>query len=200
MHRITSTRHLLRTSLMWALVLGLGCQSKPKEEPATVYVPSEGEINKWTVDTSFEHQVRNGAARGRTIYPHHFVIGDAALTLVGQRHFNALLPRSDVDQARISVPRGDASDALYQARLDGLRRRFIEAGYDEQRFALVDALPGGDGISSDRVILLAAQEAQDEGGPANRGSGASESSENSNQGRSTSSGSSRSGGGSSSSR
>ena len=200
MHRITPTRHLLRTSLMAALVLALGCQSKPKEEPASVYVPSEAEINKWTVDASLEQQVRNGAAKGRTIYPHHFVIGDAALTLVGQRHFNALLPRSDVDQARISVPRGDASDALYQARLAELRRRFIDAGYDEQRFALVDALPGGDGISSDRVILLAAQEAQDDGGQATRRPGASESSVDSNRGRSTGGGSSSSGGGSSSSR
>ena len=198
MHWTTLTRDLLTTPLTAAaaLVLALGCGSKPKQGPTEIYVPPEGTINKWTLDASFEQQVRNGAARGRTIYPHHFVTGDAALTLVGQRHFNALLPRSDVDQARISVPRGDASDVLYQARLDELRRRFIDAGYDEGRFTLVDALPGGDGISSDRVILLAAREAENTGGQANRRAGGTGSSDRSSSG-SSSQNRSTSGGGSS---
>jgi hypothetical protein len=179
--------------LATAMVLAAGCQSKPKVGPASIHVPSEAEVNAHTLDSSFTQQMRNGAAVGRTIYPHHFVVGDAALTLVGQRHFNALLPRSDIDQVRVSVPRGDASDALYQARLDGLRRRFIEAGYDEERFALVDALPGGDGISSDRVLLLAAKEEQNAGGQANRragGTGSSDRSSGSGQNRSMSGGAS----------
>ena len=158
-------RHLLElvssvrpVALVVVLALFAGCSSKPKAEPTAVDIPPESAVNAATLDTNFNQQIRNGAATGRTIYPHHFVIDDYELTLVGQRQFNALLPRHDLEPVRMIVPKGDASDVLYRARLDALRQRFVAAGYAEDRLALVDELPAGDGISSERVLLLAAEE------------------------------------------
>jgi uncharacterized membrane protein YgcG len=144
--------------IVLVLALCAGCSSKPKPEPTGVSVPSEATINAASLDVNFNQQIRNGAATGRTIYPHHFVIGDSELTMVGERQFSALLPRNDLEPARMIIPRGDASDVLYRARLDALRQRFVAAGYGEDRLVLVDELPAGDGIPSERVVLIASEE------------------------------------------
>ena len=154
-----------------ALFICAGCGSKPRPQEATeVHVPDQRMTNEQTVEMNFRQQSRNAAALEATVYPHHFVINDAKLTMVGQRQVNALLPRNEIEPVRISVPRGTASDALYQARLQTLRDHFAAAGYGEERLALVDELPGGDGIWSDRVQLLASEEPRPSGTASGRSS------------------------------
>jgi hypothetical protein len=59
----------------------------------------------------------------------------------------------------INVPRGDASDALYDKRLAVLRSRLVSDGIDPQLVTFVDdKFPSGDGITSDRVNMLAVEE------------------------------------------
>ena len=160
---LTSFRGVWAPAVLASFVCA-GCGSKPRPQEATeVHVPDQRVTNEQTVEMNFRQQARNAAAMGGTVYPHHFVINDAKLTMVGQRQLNALLPRNEIEPVRISVPRGTASDALYEARLQTVRDHFAAAGYGEERLALVDELPGGEGIWSDRVQLLASEEPRPSG-------------------------------------
>jgi hypothetical protein len=154
--------HRLPSLVAASLLLAAGCSSGPKPtEPSTIArLPEERTLNADIVEMSLSQQVRDGAAEGRTIYPHHFVNGGAELNLIGERQVEALLPQSASDKTEINVLRGDASDDLYRARVETLRKRFLDAGFDQDRIAFVDKLPSGDGISSERVLQIAAQEQQ----------------------------------------
>jgi hypothetical protein len=148
-----------------------GCGSKPRPpEETEIHVPDQRMTNEQTLEMNFRQQTRNGTAIGGTVYPHHFIINDAKLTMVGQRQVNALLPRNEIEPVRISVPRGTASDALYEARLQTLRDHFAAAGFGEEHLAFVDELPGGDGIWSDRVMLIATEEPRPSGTASGSGS------------------------------
>ncbi|MGB7159406.1 MAG: hypothetical protein WBD40_15165 [Tepidisphaeraceae bacterium] len=162
-HRESLTRWFRFPSLVAAAVAALaaGCASGPErqEQPDTIaHIPPERTLNADIVEMSLSQQVRDGAAIGRTIYPHHFVIGGAELNLIGERQLDALLPREADRKVEINVLRGDTPEDLYHARLDVLRKRSLAVGHAADRIAFVDELPDGDGISSERVLRLAAQE------------------------------------------
>jgi hypothetical protein len=184
------------------LFLCAGCGSKPRpQEETEIHVPDQRMTNEQAVEMNFRQQTRNAAAIGATVYPHHFIINDAELTMVGQRHVNALLPRNEIEPVRISVPRGTVSDALYKARLQTLRDRFADAGFGEEHLALVEELPSGEGIWSDRVMLIASEEPRPSGTASGSGStwgpGSGRGSSGGSSGGSGGSGGSRGSGGSS---
>jgi uncharacterized membrane protein YgcG len=143
-----------------AAALAAGCSSGPKPPKAQkiVQVPPESTLNANIVEMSFAQQIREGAVVGRTIYPHHFVPDCGELNLIGERQLEALLPTCFSGPLDVNVMRGDVSDQLYAARLDAVRARFIAAGVATDRIAFADKMPGGEGMSSERVLRLAAQE------------------------------------------
>lgn len=182
-----------------AAMVAVGCASKPKPQgPSAVHVPPERTLNSDLVEINFSQQNHKGAVIGRTVYPHHFVPDSSELNMIGERQVDDLIPASLEQPLEINVMRGDASDTLYQARLETVRTRFIRSGVAAERIAFADKLPGGDGISSERTIRLAAQE-QKRADQSNRGGGGSygQSGNGSIRGESGMSGSSGSGGGSS---
>src|SRR5215218_5485431 len=143
-----------------AAALAAGCSSgpKPAKEQNIVQVPPERTLNENIVEMSFAQQIHDGAVAGRTIYPHHFVPDCGELNLIGERQLEALLPACVSGPLEINVMRGDVSDQIYAARLESVRARFIAAGVATDRIAFADKMPGGDGISSERVVRLAAQQ------------------------------------------
>jgi hypothetical protein len=186
-----------------AVVVG-GCSSKPEAEPTDLYIGPERVENEQIVNMSFEEQARAGAITSRTIYPHHFLPDAPELTLVGQRRFDAMTTHAPGMPIEIQVPRGDASNALYEQRLAALRQHLVADGIDPTLVTFADGkMPGGDGISSDRVNLLAVEEQRNRqqtqgssrrGGTDSSGSGSMGGSGGGND-RSTGGSGSRSGGG-----
>jgi hypothetical protein len=144
-----------------AVVLVAGCSSsKPEEPKATeLTVPPEREENVAIIKSVFETQSREGNVISRTIYPHHFQHDAADLTIIGKRRLDAMATHAPGMPIEINVPRGEASDGLYEQRIALLRSRLASDGIDPQLVTFVDGkLPSGDGITSDRVNLLAVEE------------------------------------------
>jgi hypothetical protein len=137
-----------------------GCSSKPKEAEATqLTVPPEREENVAMIRGVFEQQSREGSVISRTIYPHHFQHHAADLTIIGKRRLDAMAAHAPGMPIEIQVPRGDASDALYEKRLAVLRSRLVLDGIDPQLVTFADdKLPAGDGVASDHVNMLAVEE------------------------------------------
>jgi hypothetical protein len=144
-----------------AVALMAGCSSsKPDESKATqLTAPPERDENVAIVRGVFETQSREGNVISRTIYPHHFQHDAADLTIIGRRRLDAMATHAPGMPIEINVPRGEASDALYEQRIAMLRSRLVLDGIDPQLVTFADnKLPSGDGISSDRVNLLAVEE------------------------------------------
>jgi uncharacterized membrane protein YgcG len=148
-------------SAVAAVAMVAGCSSsKPKEPEATqLTVPEERDENVAIVRGVFEQQSREGAVISRTINPHHFQHDAADLTILGKQRLDAMATHAPGMPIAINVPRGDTSDALYDKRLAVLRSRLVNDGIDLQLVTFVDdKFPSGDGITSDRVNMLAVEE------------------------------------------
>jgi len=163
-------------SAVAAVALVAGCSSN-KSEPKGEELKPEAERaeNVKLVKGVFDTQTRAGSVARRMLYPHDFVADSAELTMVGKQRLDALAIQRHDMPISILVPRGDAGDTLYQRRIAGLRQLLAEDGVDPQLITFVDNdFPAGDGITSDRVNMLAVEErnSRQQGQTSNRRSGA----------------------------
>jgi hypothetical protein len=111
-------------------------------------------INRAIIEGYRTQQVDNGIIRQRALYPYHFDQDTAVLNSLGMRAVHVLSHHFKTTSGTLSVRAGDAPDELYQARLEEVRRRMADAGVDLARITIADALPGGDGISSDQIVII----------------------------------------------
>ena len=56
--------------------------------------------------------------------------------------------------SKLSVRRGNASEALYMARRTAVVKFLRNEGLGTNRVTIIDALPGGEGMASERVLLI----------------------------------------------
>ena len=146
-------------SLAAACMLALaGCETAPPAEPA--YDPA---LDAHMVEAYFSRQMRNAILAQHTIYPYHFDVYSASLNELGERDLDLLARHLKENPGPLGVRQGDASDEVYQARVDTVRGFLMDTGVPADRIAIADALPGGDGAVSDRVIeVLAAPSVPEE--------------------------------------
>lgn len=86
-----------------------------------------------------------------TLYPYHFVINSAKLNPLGERDLRVLAEHLKVNPGPLNLCRGKASSDLYQARVKAVVHSLGQAGVDVDRVEIADRLPGGEGMTSDRV-------------------------------------------------
>jgi hypothetical protein len=133
-----------------ALALSAGCESSMRQAD----VPDDGEraANEQIVRTLFDQDVRNAIVAERTVYPYHFDPDHSSLNELGERQVEVLAPAHRGPRVRISVLRGDADAALYDARVQAVRQRLVASGRDPATLTITEDAPGGRGISSKSVV------------------------------------------------
>ena len=89
-----------------------------------------------------------------TFYPYHFVSGTAHLNSLGRNDLSVLVRHYMHAAGELSLSRGDANDALYQARSQALAAELKSAGIASGRVSVVEGRPGGDGISGARLVKI----------------------------------------------
>jgi hypothetical protein len=99
-------------------------------------------------------QIRNAIIRQRTVFPYHFVPHSAALNELGTHDLDVLAAYFLEHHGKLNVRRGDAVDALYEARVKAAMEALAEAGVRIDLVAITDELPSGDGMRSERVIII----------------------------------------------
>lgn len=89
-----------------------------------------------------------------TLFPYHFVPDAAQLNELGERDLQVLARHFQSHSGSLSVRRGDAGDALAEARLRAVVEALANAGVARDHVLVRDGLPGGDGVASARVIQI----------------------------------------------
>jgi hypothetical protein len=114
----------------------------------------EGRANMWAGDAIKNASLNNAIISQHTLYPYHFVSSSAELNDLGLRDLNVLSDHFTKTPGDLNVRRGDASQSLYEARVKTVLDRLAEVGVQGGSVAVKDEMPGGEGISSERVIVI----------------------------------------------
>jgi hypothetical protein len=137
--------------LLGATVLGAlaACASAPPGNPEL-----SGRGSMWAGDAIRNASLNNAIIAQHTLYPYHFANGSAQLNDLGQRDLNVLANHFRDTPGDLNVRRGDATETLYEARVKSVLDRLTVAGVAGGSVAVRDGLPGGEGIASERVIVI----------------------------------------------
>lgn len=142
--------------LPWTTAALLG--ALPACESANTNPELEGPDSAWAGDAIRNASLNNAIIAQHTLYPYHFAGGSADLNDLGQRDLHVLTdhftktPRESPGE--LNVRRGDASQLLYEARVQVVLVRLAAAGVQGGMVAVKDGPPGGAGMSSERVIVI----------------------------------------------
>lgn len=147
------TTYLVALSLMGALA---GCC----EDDTKCAIAADD----WLVRAVNDDMVSNAILREHSLFPYHFVENGAALNDLGKHDLNVLICFYRANPGYVNVPSGGVSNEIYQARLRTVSDAMRAGGVEASRIRIIDSVPGGDGISSDRIVTILENEKQP-GGP-----------------------------------
>lgn len=114
----------------------------------------QGRESRWAGEAIQNASLNNAIIAQHTLYPYHFENGSAKLNDLGLRDLNVLCDHFAKATGDLNVRRGTASPSLYEARVKTVLDRLAEVGVQSGSVTVKDGLPGGDGISSERVIVI----------------------------------------------
>ena len=111
-------------------------------------------VGPWAGDELANAAMNNAIVAQHTLYPYHFEAGSARLNELGNRDLNVLVDHFLQAGGGLNVRRGGAAQPLYEERVKAVLERLAAAGVAEGAVSVQDGLPGGEGMSSERVIVL----------------------------------------------
>lgn len=111
-------------------------------------------FNRWTIQTLDDDSISNAIITQHTLYPYHFMTGSADLNELGERDVKVLAGHMAKYPGQINVRRGGEDPTLYDARVQALTKMLARLGVPETSIKIADGMPGGDGISTDRAVLI----------------------------------------------
>jgi hypothetical protein len=132
-------------------ILAIGCQENVQKEP------DDRLINSQLMKSYNDIAIQNAIVSQHTLFPYHFVTNGSELNELGQRDLAALTSHFIKHTGHLNIRRHDTSAALYEARINMVRERLVEAGIGMERISISDSMPGGSGITSERLLIILEQ-------------------------------------------
>lgn len=129
-------------------VLAIGCQEDMAKGPDNHIV------NKQLISTYNDIAVQNAIVSQHTLFPYHFVENGAELNELGQKDLAALTSHFIKYPGHLNIRRHNTAEDIYDARVNMVRERLQEAGIAMERISISDDMPGGSGITSERVLVI----------------------------------------------
>lgn len=147
-------KHFTILILSSVTIAALGCEKveRAMDDPRSLHAAMLKSYNVEAID--------HAIIRQHTCYPFHFVTDGAQLNELGRREVDVLAGHFKDFPGAINLRRGKADDALYEARARTIVDALAEAGVDVERMMVSDGLPGGDGVASERVLIIQERAAQ----------------------------------------
>lgn len=143
---------------MAVLAVAAGCQLEEQ------YADDENaRLNAWLVNTYKDIGIENAILRQHTLYPYHFVANSGQLNELGKRDLLILAGHYAENPGELNINQGDVADPLYKQRVETCVELLVQAGVDASRVQVDDGLPGGEGMSSERVVRILTDELGDKG-------------------------------------
>jgi len=130
-----------------AAMLAGGCQEAPP-------LRTQASPDAWLVTTVNDTAVRNAIIRQSAFFPYHFETGGADLNELGRHDMEVLATHHKTYPGRITVRQGDASAALYKARVARIVEGLDRAGIRKGRVTISDGPVAGDGRHGDKTLVI----------------------------------------------
>ena len=132
-------------------ILIVGCQKNMEESP------NKHLINSQLVNSYNDIAMQNAIVTQHTLFPYHFVTNGAELNELGRRDLAALTSHFMNHAGHLNIRRQNTPVVLYEARVNLVHARLQEAGIDMGRMSISDDMPGGTGITSERILVILEQ-------------------------------------------
>ncbi len=141
---------------MAVLAVAAGCQLEEQ------YSDDENaRLNAWLVNTYKDIGIENAILREHTLYPYHFVANSGQLNELGKRDLLILAGHYRENPGELNINQGGVADPLYKQRVEACVELLVQAGVDASRVQVDDGLAGGEGMSSERVVVILTEELGD---------------------------------------
>ncbi len=114
----------------------------------------ERDVNVWLVDSINDTAIKNAVIAQQSLFPYHFIPNAPALNKLGQRDLEVLAEHHKEYPGDLNVRRGGVSETLYARRVQTVISALVKAGVDKDRISIRDALSGGDGMPSERLLVI----------------------------------------------
>ena len=142
---------------LFVIAAAIGCAGYPGD-PITQYsITHRAELNHEMANAVWDEQTANAVVSQRALYPYHFEAGTAELNLLGRRDVKILANRFGGNLPAVSLAKGDASEALYEARRTSVAACFAELGVEVPLERISAGFPGGDGMGTTELLEKAAE-------------------------------------------
>jgi hypothetical protein len=135
-------------------VLTFGCQEETAEGPNSHL------INSKLVSTYNDIAIQNAVVSQHTLFPYHFVENGAELNELGQKDLAVLTSHFMKHPGHLNIRKHNIPGDLYEARVNLVRDRLQQAGIINKRISISDGMPGGSGMTSERVLVILEQESE----------------------------------------
>jgi len=141
--------------LLAGVILAAMCGCEPADNPKRDGV---AKIDKWLVNSFSDAAINNAIIRQHTLFPYHFTPDSPELNELGRRDLGVLAAHYREHPGKLNIRRGDVSNELYDARVKAVGEMLAEANAQTQRIQIRDELPGGDGMVSEKVVIILLRE------------------------------------------
>ena len=132
-------------------ILTIGCQENMEKNP------DKHHVNSQLVNSYNDIAMQNAIVTQHTLFPYHFVTNVAELNELGQKDLAALTSHFMNHAGHLNIRRQNTPADVYEARVNMVHARLQEAGIDMERMTVSDDMPGGSGITSERILVILAQ-------------------------------------------
>lgn len=133
-------------------ILTIGCQETMKESP------DKPLINRQLIHTYNDIALENAIISQHTLYPYHFVKNGAELNELGKRDLDVLIRHFTKLAGHLNIRKYHLSTELYEARIEFVHQRLLDAGINMDRISISDDMPGGSGIASESILVILSEE------------------------------------------
>ena len=134
-------------------VMITGCQNKQSEvEPSPFW--QRDVMNRWSVHNYNNQSINNAIVSQHTLFPYHFTNNSEELNELGQRDLNVLAEHFAKYPGELNIRRGGIESDLYQLRIGSVTDLLADKGVDTSRIQIKNELAGGDGLVSERCVVI----------------------------------------------
>ena len=111
-------------------------------------------MNAWSVNEYQRDSIEAAIVSQHTLYPYHFIRNGAELNELGARDLSVLAEHYRENPGTLNLRRAGTPASLYNARLSTITALRVEHGVDTDRVTIGNGMAGGEGISSERVLII----------------------------------------------
>lgn len=107
-----------------------------------------------SIDHYSNSAIANAVIAQHAVFPYHFTVNAAELNELGVRDVGILGRHHKRFPGKVSVRQGEEPRDVYKARVETVRAALVKAGVPSKQIAISDDLAGGEGMLSERVLII----------------------------------------------